>query len=136
MNKLNTILSAMFISISLGAFAADCSPMSGRYIIGTGEKADFSTFADALTALKCGGVSGPVIFTIESGTYNEKLAINSIPGASAINNIIFEASSDAVISYTAADATVMLNGSSYITFENLTIDHKAASYGNCVKVDG
>lgn len=136
MNKLTSFLSVALISFSFSAFASDCNPLSGHYIIGSSEKADFSTFADALNALKCGGVSGPVIFTVESGTYNEKLALNSIPGASAVNNINFEASADAVISYTAADATVSLNGASYITFENLTIDHKAATYGNCVKVDG
>jgi len=47
---------------------------------------------------------------------------------SAFNTVTFESKSgtntDAVISYTAADATVAMNGVSYVSFENLTIDHK------------
>ena len=128
------------MALSLNSFAADCPSLSGQLTIGTSEGADFTTITDAVNALKCGGVSGPVTFFLENGTYNERVVLSSIPGASAFNTITFESKSgtntDAVISYTTADATMILNGVSYVSFENITIDHKTATYGNCVRVDG
>ena len=140
MKFVSKIFGAALLSLSLNSFAGDCPALSGQLTIGKNEGADFSTITDAVNALKCGGVSGPVTFFIESGTYNERVVISSIPGASSFNTVTFESKSgnntEAVISYTAADATVLLNGVSYVAFENLTIDHKAATYGNCVRVDG
>ncbi|MFM2305367.1 MAG: hypothetical protein RLZZ367_36, partial [Bacteroidota bacterium] len=107
---------------------------------GKSENADFSTITDATNALKCGGVSGPVTFLLEDGTYNERVVLSSIPGASAFNNVTFESKSgnnaEAIISYGSGDATVIMNGVAYVSFENLTIDHKTATYGNCLRVDG
>ena len=31
---------------------------------------------------------------------------------------------------------MILNGISYVSFENITVDHKSATYGNCMRVDG
>jgi len=140
MKALNKIIGAALIALSANVFAGDCPALSGQLTIGTSEGADFATVSDAVNALKCGGVSGPVTFFLESGTYNERVVISSIPGASAFNTVTFEAKSgtntDAIISYTASDATLVLNGVSYVSFENVTIDHKTATYGNCVRVDG
>jgi hypothetical protein len=90
--------------------------------------------------LKCGGVSGPVTFKLETGTYDERVVISAIPGASAFNTVTFESNSgnnaDAVISYSASDATLILNGVNHVSFENLTIGHNTASYGNAMRVDG
>ena len=140
MKALNKILGAALLAVSLNSFAGDCPALSGQLTIGKSEGADFATVTDAVNALKCGGVSGPVTLFLESGSYNERVVLSSIPGASAFNTVTFESKSgnnaDAVITYTAADATVSMNGVSYVTFENLTIDHKTATYGNCVRVDG
>ncbi len=140
MKNLKTILGAAVIAFSLNVYAADCPPLSGEFIIGASEDADFATVTDAANALKCGGVSGPVNFLIEDGTYNERVSLSSIAGSSAFNTITFESksgnSADVVISYGTSDATFVLNGTSYVSFENLTIDHKAATYGNCMRVDG
>lgn len=135
MNKFNTLLAAALMLVSSSAFSADCATMAGHYTIGVSDNADFHSFSDAVAALKCGGVNGPVTFTVETGTYNEKVVLSSIPGASAMNQVTFESGSDAVLSYASGDATLVINGASFITFENLTIDHKAAVYGNCLKVD-
>lgn len=138
MNKLLTTFAS--IALTLSAFAGDCPALSGEFTIGKSENADFSTITDATNALKCGGVSGPVTFLLEDGTYNERVVLSSIPGASAFNNVTFESKSgnnaEAVISYGSGDATVIMNGVAYVAFENLTIDHKAATYGNCLRVDG
>ena len=140
MNFLNKIFGAALLTLSLNTFASDCPSLSGQLTIGKSEGADFATVSDAVNALKCGGVNGPVTFFIESGTYNERVVLSSIQGASAFNAVTFEAKSgsnaDVIISYTTADATLLLNGVSYVSFENITIDHKAATYGNSVRVDG
>jgi hypothetical protein len=140
MDTLKKILGPALIALSLNAFAGDCPALSGQLTIGKAEGSDYATINEAVTALKCGGVSGPVTFFIESGNYNEKLVISSIPGASALNTVTFESKSgsnaDAIISYATADATVILNGASYVSFENITIDHKTATYGNCLRVEG
>jgi hypothetical protein len=140
MNKLNKIFTAALIALTINTFAADCPALSGKYLIGKTDNADFATVNDAVNALKCGGVSGPVTFMLETGNYNEKIVLSAITGASAFNTVTFESksgnSADAVISYTASDATLVLNGISHVNFENLTIDHKTAAYGNSMRVDG
>ena len=136
MNKLRNLLAIAFVAVTVAAYAGDCAALSGRYIIGKGENADFSSFNDAVNALKCGGVAGPVIFAVESGNYNEKLLITSIPCASAMNTVSFQATADAILTYATSDATVILNNVSYVSFENITIDHKTSTYGNALRVDG
>lgn len=140
MNKLNKILAAALIGITGNIFAGDCPALSGQFIIGKSAAADFSSIGQAAEALKCGGVSGPVDFKIEKGTYNERVVMSTIPGVSAYNTVTFESASgdnaDAVISYATTDATMILNGVSHVSFENITIDHKSATYGNCMRVDG
>ena len=140
MNFFGKIFGAALVTLSLNSFAGDCPSLSGQLTIGQTEGADFSTVSDAVNALKCGGVSGPVTFFIENGTYNERVVLSAIPGASAYNRVTFESKSgsntDVILSYNSADATLLLNGVSFVSFENITIDHKAATYGNSVRVDG
>lgn len=139
MNKLTSIFAASLLSLSFSAQAGDCPSLSGNYSIGK-SGADFSTISDAVSALKCGGVAGPVDFMIQDGTYNEKIVLSSIEGAGAHHPIKFESKSGqnaaVVISYAKGDATIAMNGSRWIAFENITIDHKDGTYGNSVKVDG
>lgn len=139
MTKLHTFIGAALLSITFNAQAGDCPALSGQYSIGT-DDADFSTVSEAVNALKCGGVSGPVTFQIADGTYNEKVTLSSISGASAFNTVTFESESGnnagVIITNTTSDATLVLNGTSWVTFENLTIDHKDATYGNSLRVDG
>ncbi len=114
--------------------------MSGNFTIGASENSDFTTINQAVEALTCGGITGPVVFSIENGTYKEKVNFSTVSGASALNTITFESKSgtntDVVLSYASTDATVVLNGTSYVSFENLTIDHGKGTYGNCMRVDG
>src|SRR4051812_3506333 len=91
MNKLTSTLA--ILAITLRSFAGDCPALSGQFTIGSGENADFATITDATNALKCGGVSGPVTFLVEDGTYNEKVMLSSIPGTSAFNTVTFESKS-------------------------------------------
>lgn len=140
MNKLTTIFGATLLSLTLNSFAGDCPALSGEFTIGRSENADFTTITDATNALKCGGVTGPVTFLVEDGTYNERVVISSIPGSSSFNTVTFESksgnNSEVVISYGSSDATMVLNGVSYVNFENISVDHKSSTYGNCVRIDG
>jgi len=140
MNKLNTIFASALLALSLNSFAGTCPALSGEFTIGSSNNADFSSIQQASDALMCGGISSPVIFHLENGVYNEKVSFSNIPGTSAINTIVFDSKSgeksDVVVSNNTSDATIVLNGTSYVSFENITIDHKKAAYGNCVRAEG
>lgn len=140
MKTLRNILGVALLTMSLNSFAGDCPALSGEFTIGATENADFASMNDAVNALKCGGVAGPVTFLLEDGVYEGRVVLSAIPGASAFNTITFESKSgnnaDVKISYGSADATMVLNGASFVAFENLTIDHKSSTYGSSMRVDG
>ena len=141
MSTFKTLIAALLIAPAVTVFAGDCNPLSGELRIGK-EDADYTSIASAVTALKCGGVNGPVTFLIEDGKYSEKIDLSNISGVSAQNTVTFESAkgnnSDVVISSTSPDVayTVGLYGSSYVSFENLTIDNNSGNTGNAVKIDG
>ena len=62
--------------------------IAGTFTIG-GASPDYADFASAVADLNAYGVCGPVVFNIRSGTYNERIEISSITGASAVNTITF-----------------------------------------------
>ena len=140
MRKLNQLIAAALVTISLNSFAGNCPELSGTYTIGKSATANFNSVTEAVEAAECGGVNGPVTFQIENGNYYERVVMSSVPGTSAINNITFESKSgyntDVVISYSSLNATLVMNGTSYVSFENITINHRAAVYGNVMHVDG
>lgn len=139
MNKLTSLFAAGLLTISFNAQAGDCPALSGNYSIGK-SGADFSTISEAVKALDCGGVAGEVTFKIEDGTYNETLTLTNIKGADALNPVRFQSKSGdnttVVITGKSSNATIQLNGTQWVIFENMTIDHKAAVSGHAVKVDG
>ncbi len=140
MNKLTNIFAAALLTLSFNSFAGNCPALSGEFTIGKSESADFATMQEASNALTCGGISSPVIFHLENGIYNEKVTFSNIPGTSALNTIVFDSKSgertDVIVSNKTSDATIVLNGTSYVSFENITVDHKSATYGNCVRAEG
>lgn len=102
------------------------SSLSGTYTIG-GTTPDYPTFTDAVYDLNNYGVCGPVIFNVRPGTYTERITINQVAGSSAINNIIFAGSGKTTTTITntgtstADHATILLNGTDYTTFRDMTI---------------
>jgi len=140
MNKLNNLFATALVTLSLQSFAGTCPALSGEFTIGKSDNADFSSIQQASDALICGGISSPVTFRLENGIYNEKVIFSHITGTSALNTIVFESKSgeksDVIVSNQSSDATIVLNGTSYVSFENITIDHKKAAYGNCVRAEG
>ena len=116
-----------------------CAPLSGSYTIGpTG---DFLNFTYAVNSLDNCGISGPVTFNVQSGTYTEQVTIPVITGSSSTNTITFQSlsgdSSDVILTYAPTTSTtnwtVRLNGADYIKFKNLTISTSGTTYGRIVE---
>ena len=118
-----------------------CYPLNGTYNIGPSY--DIKNFTEAIDTLTNGcGITGAVIFNVESGTYNEHISIPEIIGASATNTITFQSasgdSSDVILSYAAAgegdNYTLKLDGADYITFKDITIEATGAEYARLIEI--
>lgn len=118
--------------------------LSGTYTISSNSSSnpDFTSLSAAATALEA-GVSGQVIFEIAPGTYEEYVTINEINGASATNRVIFRGmggdNQQVVITSNAGytdNSTIKLNGTDYITFENMTVTSTSANKARLLVTDG
>ena len=117
----------MFFLLLLATVAQ--AQLSGTYTISSNasQNPDFTSFGAAATALSA-GVSGPVVFQVASGTYAEYVTLNEIAGASASNRVVFRGmgadNQQVVITSNAGytdNSTLTLNGTDYVTFENMTM---------------
>lgn len=98
------------------------TPLNGNYTIGS--TGSYPTFAAATTALYAGGVSGPVVFTVQPGTYNESVVVpNGISGVSSTNTIVFDGVNAAtrIINDSVGKAVFTVDQTSYVTVKNFTI---------------
>ena len=110
--------------------------LSGSYTIdpaGSGST-NFPRFGAADSAMMACGISGPVVFNVAAGTYNEQVYLSSITGVSSTNTITFTGgagnTSTRILTYSAnsgAPYTVRLDGANYVTFRNLTIRGTSAT---------
>jgi len=98
--------------------------MNGNYTIGPNGR-DYKNFTEAVKDLKIKGVCGTVVFTADSGIYNEQISIPQISGTSTVNTITFRAASSdstkTIIQYAATSINdnyvIQLDGADYIRFE-------------------
>lgn len=131
-------LSFLLLCLPIALFAQ----LSGTYTIGA--TGTYTTFNAAVTALVAQGVSAPVLFEVEDGTYTELVQLPSIPGTSATNTITFRGQSldSAAVSLVwptgLATPTLRFNGADHVTFEHLTIERTGTSTlpGSCVDWGG
>ncbi|HRZ50088.1 MAG TPA: hypothetical protein P5338_11910, partial [Bacteroidales bacterium] len=122
------------------SFMACASLLSGNYTIG-GAGANFPSFSAAVTALEQCGISGPVVFNVAPGTYNEQITIPWISGSSAINTITFQSATPdstlVILTYgatgTANNYLVQLSGSERIIFRNIKFVPTGTSYATAIK---
>src|SRR5271157_5175561 len=141
-NKLSFIFSLLLLKITI-SFAQ----LSGTNTInpsGTNFTADpsgtpgknYTSFTNAVNALKSYGVNSSVTFNVSSGTYTEQLNIPAITGASAINTITFQS---LVLDSTAVTLTwsskaidtnfvLSLNGACYFDFSKMTYRATGTTY--------
>lgn len=124
-----------------------CAGLAGTYIIGSSGAAHHATFNDALNAMKGCGISGPVIFEVEDGTYSERLTIGPIKGTSSVNTVTFRGQSldSTLVTLSTASLTstiagpnhlIRCEGCSRIRFEHMTLSRTGTStYARVVELD-
>src|SRR5690554_996211 len=116
--------------------------LSGQYTIG-GASPDFSNFTEAVDALHKGGVAGWVHFNVRDGIYQEQITINEISGVSLNDSVVFQSESrdKSLVSLTyygtsSLPYTLKLDGSSHITFRDITFRGENKSYTQTVQLMG
>ncbi len=100
----------------------------GTYTVGGG-LANYATVQDAITAITCGGIAGPVTFLINPGTYIGSYSIPALPGNSSAFSITFTSAtgiaSDVVLRHdtaaTGSNITFNINTPN-VTFNSLTFE--------------
>lgn len=113
-----------------------CVGRSGNFTIdGTGS-GDYRTFAAAISSLSC-GIAGPVTFSVKPGTYNERVSIGEVLGASATNTVTFEGTDrdKVILKYTGTSsnpASILLDDADHITFKNFSIINDGSQVANGV----
>ncbi|WP_255154133.1 T9SS type A sorting domain-containing protein [Ferruginibacter sp. HRS2-29] len=104
--------------------------LSGTYTVNAAAPTsgtNFNSFTDVIAALDCGGIIGPVVLNVMpgSGPYNEQIILGVIPGTSATNTIQINGNGE-TLNYLALNtnerAVVKLNGTKYVTIDNLVIN--------------
>jgi hypothetical protein len=114
--------------------------LNGTYTIGHAG-ANFISFNDAVTHLINGGVTGPVVFMVQTGTYTEQLTIPAIVGASATNTITFQSAANhadsVVLNYSVAvdEHIIKLVNANYINLKYITVASLSAS-GRLITIAG
>jgi hypothetical protein len=123
--------------IGADEFTTASTPLAaGTYIIGS-EPSDYLKFADAVNDLNTLGITGPVVFDVKDGTYNEQISILDINGANETNTITFQGnetdSSLVELTFSAGENynyVVELVGTDYITFKNMTFSATGTTYSH------
>lgn len=110
--------------------------VSGTFTINKNAAAsssNFTSFATAVNYINC-GINGPVVFNVVSGTgpYNEQITMPAVSGTSSTNTITINGNGNTV-SFSSSNSGVrhglLLNGTDYVTVNNLSIDVSAGTYG-------
>ncbi|MFC2100635.1 GEVED domain-containing protein [Bacteroidota bacterium] len=122
-------------------FYACSALLNGAYTIG-GTNPDFNNFSDAELALVQCGISGPVTFNVAAGTYNEQIELPLVSGSSSSNTITFKSasgdSSTVILTYDASPTTdnytLLLNGTSHITFQEMTIQASDSTFAKVIEL--
>ena len=115
---INQILTTLLVLLlSLPSFAQ----LSGNYTVG-GSSPDFTTIDSAVTALENAGVSGPVTLYVRSGSYNESVTVEQIPGVSATNWVtLLGDTSSTRPNWTDVGIALIFKDANYIKVKNFEI---------------
>src|SRR5688500_8550318 len=115
-----------------------CDQLSGPYTINgsvsTGGT-NFQTFAHAADFLNSCGISGPVTFTVSNGPFSESAPVvfNNITGSSATNTITINGGNQDLngtnVAVSATRDVITLNGTQYMTIDNLNINAPSTQFG-------
>lgn len=118
--------------------------LNGIYTIDAGQAAggtNYETFSSAASDLNNFGVCGPVTFNVASGSYNEQIIIEDVPGTSSTNTVTFQGADPAttILNFEQNQSddryTLRFDGASHITFDSLTIEAEDnGTYGWAVHI--
>ena len=131
--------------IDTAAFVQVVAPLSGTYHINAQGNGNYLSFSDAVNELIIRGVSGPVVFSVDTGTYTDQFMIPSIAGASAMNTITFKSTNNDKTSVNLTHTsindinnyTILLENAAYIYFQDLTISSGYSSnYSKVIYMTG
>ena len=109
---------------------ADCTLLAGTYVIGPSLGADFTTFSEAMDRIVGCGITGPVVFEVENGTYTEQLRIAPIKGSSIVNTVTFRGqaldSTSVILQWPSQSTNVnnyllLATGGDHVRFEHMTL---------------
>ncbi len=114
--------------------------LSGTYTIG-GTTPDYVDFNSAVADISLFGICGALIFDVRDGIYNEQIDLTNIQ-SDTVNTITFRSeNSDAslvtlsfAVSSAATNYIVKMSNTDYVTFEDLTFENSATSYGRVIDV--
>ncbi|MCB0793626.1 MAG: right-handed parallel beta-helix repeat-containing protein, partial [Flavobacteriales bacterium] len=126
--------------------AGACAPLSGTYLIGPSLGADFPDFSTSVAQLITCGVSGPVIFQVEPGTYTEAITFPPVSGTSTINTITYQGtigdSTQVTLNYPATatanpiDHVLRFDGVDHVTFRHMTFERFGPdTYGDVIHMN-
>lgn len=133
----------LLLCLSLFLATIANAQLSGTYTINgdASQNPSYTSFSAAANALTQQGVSGPVVFEVAPGSYNEYVTLPEISGASETNRITFRGvgadNQQTVITGNAGypdNAMLTLNGTDYVTFENMTISSTSTANAVLVKL--
>lgn len=101
-------------------------PLRGRYtVLSTPGPRNFPTIQEALHALHYCGVDSSVVIQLPSGVFISSLVLDSIPGASAANEVIIRGSSGAVTElYSTAlnQVALLVSSSRHLKIRNVNFN--------------
>lgn len=132
----------LLIALSLLYATFVNAQLSGTYSINSNasQNPDFTSFSAAATAL-LSGVSGPVLFEVAPGTYEEYVNLVEISGTNANNRVTFRGmgadNQQVVITSNAGytdNSTVTLDATDFVTFENMTLTSTSSNKAVLVKL--
>ncbi len=78
----------LILSMAIGS-GVWAQALSGTYTIG-GSTPHYPSLTAAVSDLHAKGISGPVVFDIQPGTYTERIVLRRVSGTSSANTIIFK----------------------------------------------
>ncbi len=122
---------------------ADNSTYSGNLTI-KASGGDFTSFNEAIDALKLQGISGSINVLVDPGTYSERVVIPAIPGVTSDNTItITSATGDSTtvtLQYASTsesnNSTLIFDGADYITVKKMTLRNTGSTYGRVITLIG
>jgi trimeric autotransporter adhesin len=127
------------------SFTSICGSLNGTYTIdaaGSGPS-NFPSIQMAINKLECGGISGPVVFNMAPGVYNNQVTIPTVVGANSTNTITFKSATGIASSVTITTNTgsasnnyvIRLLGARFIHFENLTFTNTDPTYSRIISIN-